>query len=203
MQEPDLAPNHHADYPGFSGLFGLVAAMSMTRGRSDDARLALRLSAVAPGETVVDIGCGPGAAARQAARLGATVVAVDPAAVMLRVARLMTFGAKVSYRRGAAESLPVDDRFASVVWSLSTVHHWRDLDAGLREVRRVLVPNGRFVAIEHHVEPSAHRYASHGWTADQAAAFAAKCVEFGFTDARVEEHPEVHRPAISVTVTTS
>ena len=90
MEEQPAAPNHHADYPGFAGVAGLVAALSMAVGRKGDAELAVRLSGMGPGDTVVDIGCGPGVAARYAARLGATVTGVDPAPVMLRVARLLT-----------------------------------------------------------------------------------------------------------------
>ena len=71
MNERTSVPNHHADYAGFSGLAGLVAALSMVVGRDDDARLAARLSGTAPGDVVVDVGCGPGVAARYAAGLAA------------------------------------------------------------------------------------------------------------------------------------
>lgn len=57
-------PNHHARYPAFSGVAGLFAALSMLVGRSGDAEVAMELSGAGPGDTVVDIGCGPGAAAR-------------------------------------------------------------------------------------------------------------------------------------------
>ena len=68
----DLAvPNHHHDHPAFSGLTGLLAAASMTVGREGDARLAAELAHLAPDDVVVDIGCGPGVAARHA-RLGDT-----------------------------------------------------------------------------------------------------------------------------------
>src|SRR5207244_5069284 len=134
----------HADHAGCSGLVGLVAALSMVVGRDRDARLAARLSSVQSGDVVVDIGCGPGVAARHAARLGAGVTGVDPAPVMLRVARLLTRRSEpVRYVEGAAEALPAADGSASVVWSLATVHHWIDLDAGLREARRVLRSGGR------------------------------------------------------------
>src|SRR4051812_20625105 len=87
--ENECVPNHHAHYAGFSGIMGLVAATSMTFGRDGDARLAVRLGELHGGGTVVDIGCGPGVAARHAARHGATVIGVDPAPVMRRVARLL------------------------------------------------------------------------------------------------------------------
>ena len=44
-------------------------------------------------------------------------------------------------RPHAARLVPDDS--ASVVWSIATVHHWRDLDAGLRELRRILRAGGR------------------------------------------------------------
>ena len=180
---------------------GVLAALSMITGRDEDAQLAIRLSGLAAGDVVVDIGCGPGAAVRQAARAGARAVGVDPAPIMLRTAGLLTRQG-VSYRKGAAEQLPVDDGTAQVVWSIATVHHWRDLDAGLREVRRVLAPGGCFVAIERHTNPGAHGHAGHGWTDEQAAAFAARCEEHGFLDARVERNRGKRRSTLSVTART-
>src|SRR5260370_28657455 len=103
----------------------------MVVGREGDARLVARLSGVRPGDVVVDVGCGPGVAARHAARLGASVIGVDPAPVMLRVARLLSRRSDdVRYVEGAAEAVPVADVSASVMWSIATVHHWADVDTG-------------------------------------------------------------------------
>ena len=194
MAEDTLAPNHHADHPGFSGLSGLVAAIAFTRGRASDATLAMRLAELTAGDRLVDVGSGPGVAARRAASLGAEVVAVDPAAVMLRVGRLANRAKGLRYAHGAAQALPVADGWASVVWSLASVHHWPDIDAALGEVGRVLAPGGRFVAIERHVAGGAHGLASHGWTRAQADAFAARCDAFGLS-ATVGEHADGNRGA--------
>ena len=189
-----LAANHHADHPGFSGFSGLVAALRFNVGRDADAELAVRLAGVGNGDAVVDIGCGPGAAARRACAAGATsVVGIDPAAVMLNVARLTPRAlgrhrATLRYQRGTAESLPLADGMADVAWSLATVHHWRDLAAGLAEVRRVLRPGGRFLALERHTVAGAVGVASHGWIDDQADAFAGCCRDAGFTTVTVEHH---------------
>jgi SAM-dependent methyltransferase len=202
MSEQACAPNHHAHYPSFSGLLGLVAALSMVTGRDGDARLAARLSDLAPGEVVVDIGCGPGAAARHAAKLGATVTGVDPAPMMLRVARILTSNStEVRYLEGVAEALPVPDLSASVAWSIATVHHWADLDAGLRETLRVLGTGGRLVAIERRTQAGARGHASHGWTVAQAAAFADRCRNHGFLGAKVGEHTYGRRSTVSVVAT--
>ena len=171
--------------------------------RDGDAKVAAELGHVGPDDVVVDIGCGPGTGARYAARLGASVTGVDPAPVMLRVARALTRSRNVRYVEGAAEALPLPDAFATVVWSIATVHHWRDIDDGLREVRRVLRPGGRFVAIERRSPPDATGLASHGWTDEQVEAFTHACADHGFTEVRVERPPQTgRRPIVAVAATT-
>jgi ubiquinone/menaquinone biosynthesis C-methylase UbiE len=202
MNELECAPNHHAHFAPFAGISGLIAALSMTVGREGDARLAARLSGAGSGDTVVDVGCGPGVAARHAASLGATVIGVDPAAVMRRVARFSTRDTtSVSYVDGTAESLPVADGSAEVVWSIATVHHWADVDAGLTEARRVLRRGGRFVAIERQTTPGARGHASHGWTDAQANVFADRCRALGFIDVRIDHDEHDRRSTVSVTAT--
>lgn len=127
------------------------------------------------------------------------MIGVDPTAVMLRFAGLLTKpSADVRYEIGSAESLPVPEETASVVWTIASVHHWSDLDAGLTEARRVLKPGGRLVAIERGAVPGAHGHASHGWTEDQASAFASLCEKHGFVDAQVGRHKRSRRNALSV-----
>jgi ubiquinone/menaquinone biosynthesis C-methylase UbiE len=144
---------------------------------------------VKKGDAVVDLGCGPGNAARVAVKRGATAIGVDPARVMRRVATALSLGRpRVRYVDGRAEAIPLDDASATVVWSIATVHHWQDIDAGLAETRRVLRPGGRFLAGERRSEPDAQGLHSHGWTPEQAEAFADACRTHGFLDVRVEEH---------------
>lgn len=177
-------PNHHADHPGFAGPRGLLAAVGFLFGRDHATRLAVELAELQSGERVVDIGCGPGSAVDHARSLGAEVIGVDPAAVMLRVARLRwRRDSGVGWRIGTAESLPADDGWANVVWSLATVHHWADIDAALGEVRRVLAQGGRLVVLERHIDdPDADGVASHGWTVEQSESFAEHCRRHGFVD---------------------
>lgn len=182
-------PNHHADQAGFAGVSGLLVGLIMLIGHRDIARFAADLTSVSGSDRVVDVGCGPGTAAREAAHRGARVVGVDPAPVMLRLARTFTRDRHdVTWAEGVAEDLPLPDESATVVWSLATVHHWRDITAGLAQVQRVLAPAGRFLAIERSARPGATGLASHGWTDQQAESFAARCRAAGFSDVRVEKH---------------
>ena len=174
----------------------------MVRGREPDARLAAELTQLGPADTVVDIGCGPGAGVRYAAGFGATATGIDPAGMMLRIARLLTRNnQRVRYFEGAAESLPLADASATVAWSIATVHHWNDIDAGVREVRRVLAPGGRFVAIEKRTTPDAHGLGSHGWTDEQADAFAQRLGELGFAEVRVERDKRGRHAALCAVAT--
>jgi ubiquinone/menaquinone biosynthesis C-methylase UbiE len=183
----ELPVNHHADHPGFAGvtgtLFGLV--FLLTGGAS--ARLATDLVRVSATDHVVDVGCGPGTAARAAARRSARVTGVDPSASMLRVARAVTRGDGIMWAEGTAEGLPVPDGSATVVWALATVHHWRNVAEGLAEAYRVLAPGGRLLAVERQSPPDATGLASHGWTRDQAESFAALCRTTGLVDVNVRD----------------
>ena len=193
-----LPPNHHADHAGFSGITGWLAARTMNRGRTGDAELAIALTGLRPGERVVDIGCGPGVAARLAAERGGVVTGVDPASVMLRVARRADRGRAVTWKRGVAEARPLPDGSQHVAWSLSTVHHWPDLDGGLVEVRRVLTPGNRFLATERRTSPGATGLASHGWTPAQADRFAELCESAGFADVTVSNHDSARGVLLAV-----
>jgi ubiquinone/menaquinone biosynthesis C-methylase UbiE len=183
------AVNHHADHPGFTGASGLMIGLGMLIGGRFRARLAADLAHASDSDHVVDIGCGPGNAVRAAARRGARATGVDPAPVMLRLARTFTRDtARIAWSQGTAEDLPLPDGSATVVWTLATVHHWKDVTSGLAEVARVLASSGRFLAIERSVRAGATGLASHGWTDQQVQSFAAQCRQAGFDAVRIDKH---------------
>lgn len=183
-----LPVNHHADHPGFAGVPGaLIGLVLLLMGRAS-ARLAADITDVSSEDTVVDIGCGPGGAVREAARRGARAVGVDPAPVMLRLARLCTRDRVIEWKTGTAEQVPLADGTATVLWSLATVHHWKDVGAGLAEAHRVLARRGRLLAVERQVKAGASGLASHGWTRQQADSFAAQCRAAGFGDVTIGWH---------------
>lgn len=199
----DLPPNHHADYRQFSGAFGYLAGLTMIVGRGRDARLVADIAKPTAADHVLDIGCGPGTAARLAARGGARVTGVDPAEPMLRLARLLTRfrrpAGRIEWLCAGAEDLTLPDDSATVCWSLASVHHWPDLRRGLSEAKRVLSAGGTFIALEKRSPPGATGYASHGWTPDQADSFAVMLTDHGFESAEVSNHDLGRRPVVTVT----
>ena len=102
------------------------------------------------GETVVDIGCGAGFDALQAAlQVGPTgcVVAVDMTPAMLEKTRAgaaeLRLG-NLEVRHGFLEDLPANDASADVVISNGVINLTPDKIGAMREVFRVLKPGGRF-----------------------------------------------------------
>ena len=188
-----VVANHHHDHPGFAGLHGALMGLLFARKGGGRAELMCGLTGVGPDDHVVDIGCGPGNAVRAVAARGGRATGVDPAPVMLSIARLLTVRhrAAITWAEGAAESIPVADGSATVVWSVACVHHWADVDAGIGEVRRVLAPGGRLFAVERRTTADATGVASHGWTEAQAEVFADACRAAGFVDVTVSsEHAD-------------
>lgn len=101
------------------------------------------------GERVLDVACGTGAwALCAAARVGpkGQVVGLDISPDMLAVARRRQ-NTGVEWREGAADALPFDDASFDVVCCQLGLMFFPDRVAALREIRRVLVPNGRFVGM--------------------------------------------------------
>jgi SAM-dependent methyltransferase len=108
-----------------------------------------RVARLAPGERVVDLGCGAGIdsfiAARQVGPTGA-VVGVDMTPEMLekaRTARAETGIDHLEFREGYLEQIPVADRWADVVISNGVINLCPDKPTALREIQRVLRPGGR------------------------------------------------------------
>jgi ubiquinone/menaquinone biosynthesis C-methylase UbiE len=179
------------DPSAFRGLFGLVAGVSMTVGRGTAARFVADLAVLDAHDRVVDVGCGPGTAVRVAARRAASAVGVDPAPVMLRLGRTLTWGplgSRVSWAEGTAEALPLSDGSATVAWALSSAHHWSDLGAGLDELHRVLGPGGRFFIVERLSRHGASGLAGHGFTEARADEVVAAARAAGFPEAVRSEH---------------
>ncbi len=87
-------------------------------------------AALGDAQTILNVGAGAGSY-ELADRY---VVAVEPSAVMR--AQRMALG-KVPAIIGKADALPFDDGAFDAAMAMVTIHHWPDIAAGLRELRRV------------------------------------------------------------------
>jgi DNA-binding transcriptional MerR regulator len=98
--------------------------------RRTEPRIAARIwDALGDARTVLNIGAGTGSYEPP----DRDVTAVEPSAVM-RAQRLASMAPCVA---ASAENLPFADQSFDAAMAFSTVHHWHDPIAGLREMRRV------------------------------------------------------------------
>jgi ubiquinone/menaquinone biosynthesis C-methylase UbiE len=117
-------------------------------------RLAADATEVARDAVVVDVGCGTGSALRRIAPRvpEGRLIGLEPTPRMLEIARKRASedpnGLRIDFREARAEQLPLDDASADVVFAFDSIDHWQDKVAGLREIRRVLKPEGRLVVVK-------------------------------------------------------
>ena len=113
-----------------------------------------RIEAIAhgrPGARVLDLGCGGGHVSYRTAPHAAQVTAYDLSREMLDVVEVEAARrgfSNIDTLQGAAERLPFEDGAFDLVISRFSAHHWADLDAGLREARRVLAAGGAAVFVD-------------------------------------------------------
>jgi SAM-dependent methyltransferase len=98
--------------------------------RRTEPRIAARIwAALGDARTVLNIGAGTGSYEPT----GRDVTAVEPSALM----RAQRPAGAAPCVAAAAECLPFKDQSFDAAMAVSTVHHWQDPIAGLREMRRV------------------------------------------------------------------
>ena len=111
------------------------------RWRAETARAVVR-----PGDRVLDACCGTGDLALADTAAGGRVTGLDFSERMLERARRKSDA--VEWVHGDALSLPFDDGSFEAATVGFGVRNLDDLDGGLRELRRVLAPDGRLGILE-------------------------------------------------------
>lgn len=114
-------------------------------------RLIVQAMAPSADACILDLGCGTGQlAARLAERVPrGSVLGVDPAEEMIRVARRQHRHRKnLRFAVGSSEAIPADAGVFDVVASTISFHHWARPVDSLRDIARVLRPNGRVLILD-------------------------------------------------------
>jgi SAM-dependent methyltransferase len=132
-----------------TGLLGRLAGRFMLLNDNKQAEV---IDAVnpAPDSRILEVGFGPGGLIRSLRKRvpGATICGVDPSADMVAFATRRNRG-RAELRVGTAERTGYPDASFDQVVSVRNVAIWPDLEAGLRELHRVVRPNGTVLIAWH------------------------------------------------------
>lgn len=113
---------------------------------------AARRAAIAPGDKVLDLGCGTG---EMLFRLGqdypqvGLLAGIDASEDMLKLAKTKLASTKaVRLRLGTVEKLPYPDEHFDLIISVGVIHYVQHVDYMTKEALRVLKPHGRILLID-------------------------------------------------------
>ncbi|MHA6203574.1 class I SAM-dependent methyltransferase [Dyella soli] len=132
-----LGDTKHRDYAPKLSLFNRFAAPEL--------RKAIASLQLEPGAHVLDAGCGTGEALqwlRDAVGDEGTVTGLDLSSAHVAAARAQA-PADALVIQADLDRLPLPARCFDLVWSVNTINHLRDPDAGLATLAALLRPGGR------------------------------------------------------------
>jgi len=140
QDDPDVV---RAEYASETGLLTRISLYANARGdNANDVVVEKLLDG--PRGSVLEVGCGPGTLAKRLREdHDVSLYAIDLSERMVDLAR----GLGVNARVGDVQALPFADASFDCVIAAWMLYHVPDLDLGLREIRRVLRPGGRLIAV--------------------------------------------------------
>lgn len=172
-------------------------------------------AALQTGDHVLDVACGTGVVTRLAAqRVGGagTVEGLDPNPGMLAVAQSVTpSDLMIEWHEASAEHIPLEDESFDVVLCQMGLQFVPDKTAALREMRRVLAPNGRLAlnvpgptarifaimdeALERHIGPEAAGFVRMVFCLDDPKEMEGLMTDAGFHKIDIQVEPKtLHLP---------
>jgi ubiquinone/menaquinone biosynthesis C-methylase UbiE len=142
--------NYWKDLYSEASLFGVIHQERHRRALAWLSELALP-----EGSRILELGCGAGIQAIAFAECGYIVHGVDSADAMVELAtesaKERGVSDRVSFVQGDAHHLPYDDATFDLVTALGLLPYLYDPPIAIREMSRVLKPNGRLLISSHNV----------------------------------------------------
>jgi len=139
------------------GILGRIMGLLMNRNNARMNAFAIEQLKAGPEDRILEVGFGGGLTLPKLLELPVKVSGLDRSKQMVRQAnarfRDSVISGRADFRVGDVEALPFPDGAFSNVITVNTVYFWSSLQAGCREIRRVLAPGGRaiigFLPAEH------------------------------------------------------
>jgi len=148
-------PLQHDDYDLIEEALNEAVAVSLGPRSPDVLYDVIATLALPDGAVVIDLGCGEGRVTVELARrFPFTVLGVDPLVRRMEAGQASLgslpgeVAARVSFRPGTAESIPVDDDSSDLIVCREMLYVVSDLEAVFRECRRAGRPSCRLVVYQ-------------------------------------------------------
>jgi ubiquinone/menaquinone biosynthesis C-methylase UbiE len=131
-----------------SGRFGKFVARVMNFGHSGLRRWGLSHVSINPDAIILDIGCGGGKTIKEMATFApdGKIYGIDYSEDMIQVTKKVNKAlikkGLVEVKHGTVSSLPFIDNMFDLVTAFETVYFWPNLIDDLKEIKRVLKPDG-------------------------------------------------------------
>jgi len=131
-----------------TGLAGRLLGQAMEIANQQPNRAAIAALDIGPGDDVLELGFGPGAAIKVLAELAPAgkIYGVDQSQVMLDLAcrrnRAAIRAGQVVLKLGSFDSLPLPDCSVSRILAVNVAYFWSHPTPILKELKRVLRPGG-------------------------------------------------------------
>lgn len=132
-----------------TGLVGRWIGRKMAEQHQPENNWTVKVLNIQPTDHVLEVGFGPGFAVQQAAKAAQFVAGVDFSQAMLSAASARNAAAiragSVRLQYGDSSRLPFNDESFDKAFSIHSIYFWTQPAAALREIWRVLKPNGTAV----------------------------------------------------------
>jgi ubiquinone/menaquinone biosynthesis C-methylase UbiE len=136
-----------------SGRLGRLIAKGMNKGHAKLAAWGISHVKIDPNDKILDIGCGGGGNINRYAKmiLNGKIFGIDYSITAVNVSKEINkryiIQGIVEISQGSVSSLPFQDDFFNLVSGFEAYYFWPDLTRDLREIYRVLKPNGHFILV--------------------------------------------------------
>jgi ubiquinone/menaquinone biosynthesis C-methylase UbiE len=131
-----------------TGVLGWFIGEKMIRQHKPETLWTIENLQLQENERILEIGCGAGFAMKQVTSLngGHNVTGLDLSETLLQSAAIRNKKAirqkQMSLVHGRVEEMPFSNEEFTAVFSIHSVYFWEDLFKSLREIERVLTPDG-------------------------------------------------------------
>jgi ubiquinone/menaquinone biosynthesis C-methylase UbiE len=136
-----------------TGLRGRLVAASMNRHHEPLTLWGLSQVNINPDYVILDVGCGGGKTVSKLAHrvVQGKIFGIDHSADMVKyskkVNKQLIAQSRVEIIEGSVEKITFPDNFFDLVTAFETYYFWPSLPDALREIRRVLKPDGKLLMV--------------------------------------------------------